>query len=63
MTVKVILLTSYWRASRFLISETTSSGISVSPEIKCFIIILNFVSVGEPYDIANWRSAGLPRTL
>lgn len=26
-------------------------SISVSPEIECFLIILNFVGVGEPYDV------------
>lgn len=53
MIVKVILLTSCWRASWSLISETTFASISVSPEIECFLIILNFVGVGEPYDVAS----------
>lgn len=53
MIVKVVLHASCGRASWSLISETTFSSISMSPKIQCFMIILNFVDVGEPYDIAN----------
>lgn len=47
-----------------LISETTFSSTPTSLEIQCFMIMLNFVGMGESCDVAHWKSVcGLAKSM